>query len=71
MSLNIEMKPSLPAEQDHNSVPDSFCRGHDRITHVRRARLLTVLETLSECVIVIVIVTTPSLIPAGPDDRLC
>ena len=27
--------------------------GHDPITHVRRARLLTTLETSSECVIVI------------------
>ena len=52
MSFNIEEKSLLPVEQGHNSLPDSFYEGHDSITQVRRARLLTVLETSSECVIV-------------------
>ena len=29
MSFGIVEKSSLQAEQDHNSVPDSFYRGHD------------------------------------------
>ena len=51
MSFYFEEKSSLPVEQDHNSLPDSFYEGHDPITQVRRARLLTVLETSTEFVI--------------------
>ena len=49
------MKESLSAEQDFNNSTESFYAGvMTPITHVRVARLMTVLETTSECVIVIV-----------------
>ena len=35
-----------PLRRTINSPTDSFYRGHDNITHVRKARLLTTLETI-------------------------